>query len=105
MVSAIPFFIHKEENHRIERISECPKQDKRDDSGKCIQPSDTYKQIENLVLQKYFPGFYHDYKQNLRTTASLNEQLKEATDHNNVLEAENKQLKAELETLSSSPQT
>ncbi|MCM1326430.1 MAG: hypothetical protein NC094_03530 [Bacteroidales bacterium] len=65
-----------------------------------IQPSsDTYKQIENLVLQKYFPDFYHDYEQSVQASVSLNEQLKKATDHNNVLEAENKLLKAELETL------
>lgn len=68
-------------------------------NGRIPPSSDTYKQIENLVLQKYFPGFYHDYEQNLQATASLNEQLKEATNHSNVLDAENKQLKAELETL------
>lgn len=68
-------------------------------NGRIPPSSDTYKQIENLVLQKYFPGFYHDYEQNLQAVASLNEQLKEATDHNNVLEVENKLLKAELETL------
>ena len=68
-------------------------------SGRIPPSSDTYKQIENLVLQKYFPGFYHDYKQNLQAAASLNEQLKEAAEHNNILEVENKQLKAELDTL------
>jgi len=67
--------------------------------GRIPPSSDTYKQIEKLVLQKYFPSFYHDYEQNLQTTASLNEQLIEAADHNNILEAENKRLKAELETL------
>ena len=68
-------------------------------NGRIPPSSDTYKQIENLVLQKYFPSFYHDYEQKLQAAASFNEQLKEAADHNNVLEAENKQLKAELETL------
>ncbi len=68
-------------------------------NGRIPPSSDTYKQIENLVLQKYFPGFYYDYEQNLQAAASLNEQLKEATDHNNALEAENKLLKAELKTL------
>ena len=63
--------------------------------GRIPPSSDTYKQIEKLVLQKYFPSFYHDYEQNLQTTASLNEQLIEAADHNNILEAENKRLKAE----------
>lgn len=68
-------------------------------SGRIPPSSDTYRQIEKLVLQKYFPGFYHDFEQNLQTAASLNEQLKEAADHNNVLEAENERLKAELESL------
>ncbi|MCM1044341.1 MAG: hypothetical protein NC417_02415 [Candidatus Gastranaerophilales bacterium] len=68
-------------------------------SGRIPPSSDTYKQIEKLVLQKYFPSFYYDYEQNLQAVASLNEQLKEAADHNNILKAENKQLKIKLETL------
>ena len=68
-------------------------------SGRIPPSSPTYKQIEKLVLQKYFPGFYHDFEQNLQTAASLNEQLKEAIHHNNVLKAENEQLKEELKTL------
>lgn len=68
-------------------------------SGRVPPSSDTYKQIETLVLQKYFPGFYHDFEQNLHTAAALNEQLKEAIENNNVLEAENEQLKATLKSL------
>lgn len=68
-------------------------------SGRIPPSSDTYKQIEKLVLQKYFPGFYHDFEQNLQIAASLNEQLKEAINQNNILEAENEQLKAELKIL------
>lgn len=68
-------------------------------SGRIPPSSDTYKQIEKLVLQKYFPGFYHDFEQSLQTATSLNEQLKEAVQNNNVLEDENEQLKAELKTL------
>lgn len=68
-------------------------------SGRIPPSSDTYKHIEKLVLQKYFPGFYHDFEQNLQTVASLNEQLKEVINHNNVLESENKQLKEGLKTL------
>lgn len=68
-------------------------------SGRISPSSDTYNQIEKLVLQKYFPGFYHDFEQSLQTVASLNEQLKEAINNNNALEAENEQLKAELKTL------
>lgn len=64
-----------------------------------IQPSsDTYKQIEKLVLQKYFPSFYHDFEQNLHAAASLKEQLNEAKENKTALEAENEQLKAELKT-------
>ena len=68
-------------------------------SGRIPPSSDTYKQIEKLALQKYFPGFYHDYEQNLQAVTSLNEQVKEVAGHNNTLEAENKRLKAELEAL------
>lgn len=68
-------------------------------SGRILPASVTYKQIEKLVLQKYFPGFYHDHEQNLQATASLKEQLKEASACNDLLEAENKQLKAELAIL------
>lgn len=68
-------------------------------NGRIPPSSDTYKQIETLVLQKYFPGFYHDFEQNLQTATALNEQLKKAIDNNNILEAENKRLKAELKTL------
>lgn len=68
-------------------------------SGRVPPSSDTYKQIETLVLQKYFLCFYHDFEQNLQTAAALNEQLKGAIEINNILEAENKQLKAALKTL------
>ena len=40
-------------------------------NGQIPTSSDTYKQIENLVLQKYFPGFYHNFQQNLQTIISL----------------------------------
>ena len=36
-------------------------------NGRIDPDSDTYRQIEFLTLQKYFPGFYHDYMQNLFT--------------------------------------
>lgn len=68
-------------------------------NGRVPPSSDTYKQIETLVLQKYFPGFYHDFEQNLQTVTALNKQLKEAIENNNVLEAENEQLKVALKTL------
>ena len=61
--------------------------------------SDTYKQIEKLVLQKYFPGFYHEFEQNIQSVTSLNEQIKETIENNNLLKAENEQLKIKLKTL------
>ncbi len=67
--------------------------------GRIDPSSDTYKQIERLVLQKYFPNFYHDYKQGCQTIDSLNEQLKEAAKKIEFLEIENNQLKEELERL------
>ncbi len=45
--------------------------------GRINLSSDTYKQIEQLVLQKYFPTFYHDFEQRGQTIKSLTEQLKE----------------------------
>lgn len=68
-------------------------------SGRIPPSSNTYKQIEKLVLQKYFPSFYYHFEQNLHVITSLNELLKETIKNNNVLEAENAQLKAELKTL------
>lgn len=67
--------------------------------GRISPSSHTYKQIEKLVLQKYFPSFYHDFKQNIQTATALHEQLKETIEKKNILEVENKQLKAELEAL------
>lgn len=70
-------------------------------NGRILPSSDTYKQIEKLVLQKYFPDFYHDFEQNLQIAASLNEQLKETIENKTALEAEIKRLKAELKALQS----
>ena len=47
-------------------------------SGRIPPDSDIYKQIETLTLQKYFPTFYHSYKQNLQTIRILSEQLQKA---------------------------
>ena len=37
--------------------------------------SDTYKEIESLVLQKYFPDFYYIFKQNALEITSLKEKI------------------------------
>lgn len=67
--------------------------------GRISPSSDTYKQIEKLVIQKYFSSFYHDFEQNVRIITSLSEQLKEAKEKQDLLKAENEKMKIELETL------
>ena len=61
--------------------------------------SDTYKQIEQLVLQKYFPGFYHEFTQERQNISLLEEKLKESVDNKKVLEAENRKLQNEIQSL------
>ena len=39
-------------------------------NGQIPPSSNTYKQIETLVLQKYLPGFYYDFQQNIQATTS-----------------------------------
>lgn len=68
-------------------------------SGRISPSSDTYKQIEALTLQKYFPTFYHDYNQNLQIVETLRQQLKESEEEKNALEAEIERLKTEIESL------
>lgn len=67
--------------------------------GRIDPDSDTYKKIENLTLQKYFPVFYYEYKQNLQTIKELREQLDESAESKKTIEIENGQLKAEIESL------
>lgn len=47
-------------------------------SGRILPSSDTYKQIEKLVLQKYFPSFYHDYEQLKAELETLQNQASES---------------------------
>ena len=61
--------------------------------------SDTYKQIEQLVLQKYFPSFYYDYNQLQQKTFSQEEQLKENDTALNELTSENEELKKQIAAL------
>lgn len=67
--------------------------------GRIAPDSDTYKQIEKLTLQKYFPSFSYDYAQNIKTVEELNEQLNEAIEDKKTIETENERLKAEIESL------
>ena len=68
-------------------------------SGRIDPVSDTYKEIETLVLRKYFPSFLRDYEQNNKTIESLNEQVSTLTEEKETLQTENDQLKAEIESL------
>ena len=70
-------------------------------SGRIDPVSDTYKEIETLVLRKYFPSFLRDYEQNNKTIESLNEQVSTLTEEKETLQTENDQLKAEIESLQS----
>lgn len=68
-------------------------------NGRIDPSSDTYKEIETLVLRKYFPSFLRDYEQNHKTIESLNDQVSTLTEWKKVLEAENNHLKKEIEFL------
>lgn len=67
--------------------------------GRLSPDSDTYKQIEHLTLQKYFPSFYHDFEQNLQTIETLTKQLAITTTDKDAIQTENEQLKAEINSL------
>ena len=62
--------------------------------GRIDTSSETYKKIESLVLQKYFPSFYYDYEKN-------NEELKSLTKQISVLKAEKDNLESEIKKLKS----
>lgn len=70
-------------------------------SGRIDPVSDTYKEIETLVLRKYFPIFLRDYEQNNKTIESLNEQVSTLTEEKETLQTKNDQLKTEIESLRS----
>lgn len=61
--------------------------------------SDTYKQIEQLVLQKYFPRFYHDYNQPQQKAVSLEEQLNENDTALKEVISENDELNKQIAVL------
>lgn len=65
-------------------------------NGQIPPPSNTYKQIEQLVLKKYFPDFYHDYKERLEDIFSLEEQLKKSNTAKEKLELENEKLHKQI---------
>lgn len=68
-------------------------------NGRIDPTSNTYKLIESLSLRKYFPSFYHEYEQSIKTAEELNEKIVEITKEKEKLEAEIEALKAEIKTL------
>ena len=60
--------------------------------GRIDTSSETYKKIESLALQKYFPSFYYDYEKN-------NEELKSLTKQISILKAEKDNLESEIKKL------
>ena len=70
-------------------------------SGRIDPSTNTYKEIETLVLRKYFPSFLRDYEQNNKTIESLNEQVSTLTEEKKTMQTESDQLKAEIESLMS----
>lgn len=68
-------------------------------SGRIDPSSDTYKEIESLVLRKYFPSFIHDFENSKKTLDSLNDQVSTLTEDKKKLEADIEKLKSELDSL------
>lgn len=65
-------------------------------NGRIPPNSDTYRQIETLALQKYFPAFYHDYIQNLQTLKETIEKLEKITSDIKTVENQNKYLMTQI---------
>lgn len=64
--------------------------------GRIDTSSETYKKIESLTLQKYFPSFFYDYEQNKEKLISLAEQVSILKNENDNLKYEIEKLKAKL---------
>ena len=61
--------------------------------------SDTYKKIESLVLQKYFPVFTHEYTHLKEKVAECEQLLKETTDSLEKLNIQNNEFKKQISIL------
>ena len=61
--------------------------------------SNTYKQIEQLVIQKYFPSFYYDYNQFQQKAFLLEKQQKENDAALKELTSKNDELKEQIAAL------
>lgn len=64
-----------------------------------IDPTtDTYKNIESLVIKKYFAEFHHEFENNKQTIKTLKEEIDELRSDNQQLLEEIEKLKDKLET-------
>jgi hypothetical protein len=61
--------------------------------------SDTYKKIEELVLQKYFPSFMYEYTNMEQTLSNTQATLSEKEEALRSLSTENEELKRKIEEL------
>ena len=68
-------------------------------NGMIAPISNTYKQIEQLVLQKYFPSFYYDYNQFQQKAVLLEKQQKENDAALKELTSKNEELKEQIAAL------
>ena len=68
-------------------------------NGKISPDSTTYKQIEQLVLQKYFPNFCYEYKQLQQKIDLLEKKQKENELSQKILTAKNEELKKHIQNL------
>ena len=59
----------------------------------------TYKNIETLVLKKYFAEFHHEFENNKKVIETLKEDNRKMTEEVDELKSENQQLLGELERL------
>lgn len=68
-------------------------------SGSIPLSSDTYKKIEELVLQKYFPNFKHNFLQMEQDLASSKMEFQEQEKRIKILISENQELKRQVKEL------
>lgn len=68
-------------------------------SGNIALTTDTYKNIETLVLKKYFAEFHYEFENNKKTIETLKEDNKKLTEEVDELKVANHQLLEEIEKL------
>lgn len=68
-------------------------------SGNIDTRTYTYKNIETLVLKKYFAEFHHEFENNKKMIETLKEDNRKMTEEIDELKSQNQQLLEELERL------